>query len=254
MFGPKDQGTGGRWHEAEAGDVTIRFLVCGKGPPVVLLHGLSGSVRWWRRNIPALSRSFRVFAVDVVHYKGDQYGSRFVLDEAARRLAAWIVSVGLERVSVIGHSMGGAIATELAADFPERVEKLVLANPAVFFPEEAPLLSVPRLVREGTHFPLTLVPVLVADALRAGPLVLLNAARAVLSRDLREKLGAIRAPTLVIWGEHDGILPGAISRQICRHIPHCELLRLEEAGHNPMWEQPDSFNEAVLRFLSEPPL
>jgi pimeloyl-ACP methyl ester carboxylesterase len=252
MFGPKDQHTGGRWHEAEAGDVTIRFLVSGKGPPVVLLHGLSGSVRWWRRNIPALSREFRVFTIDIVHYKGDQYRSRFVLDETARRLAAWITALGLDRVSVIGHSMGGAIAAELASDFPDRVDRLVLANPAVLYPEDEPRISVPRFVRETPHFPLTLVPVLVADALRAGPLVLWNSARAVLSRDLREKLGTIRAPTLVVWGEHDGILSGAIARELCEHIPQCELLRLDDAGHIPMWEQPEKFNEAVQRFLSQP--
>ncbi len=249
MFGPKDQRTGGRWHEAEAGDVSVRFLVCGKGPPVVLLHGLSGSVRWWQHNIPALSREFRVFAIDLVHHERRRGRSQFVLGETARRLAAWITAIGLDRVSLVGHSMGGAIAAELAADFPDRVEKLVLANPAVLFPVREPRVSVMRFARRSPHFPLTLVPVLVGDALRAGPLVLWQSARAVLARDLREKLRTIRAQTLVVWGEHDGILPGATPREIAARVPRCELLRMADAGHNPMWEQPEKFNAAVSTFL-----
>src|SRR5690606_26761726 len=122
------------WREAAGEDVTIRYLMMGKGRPLILLHGLSGSVRWWRHNLEALAEQHTVFVVDLVRYRGTKT-PRFVLRSTARRLAGWMRSIEIESADFIGHSMGGAIAAEVAADFPERVQKLVLVDPALIFLE-----------------------------------------------------------------------------------------------------------------------
>src|SRR4051812_23367957 len=99
----------------------------GEGEPVVLVHGLSGSTRWWTRNIGALARGYRVYLVDLPGF-GAMHRLRrhFVLAEAASWLVAWMEAVGLENAHLVGHSMGGYVCLQLAAQRPEVVCRLVL--------------------------------------------------------------------------------------------------------------------------------
>jgi pimeloyl-ACP methyl ester carboxylesterase len=237
------------WREAPGEDVTIRYLTIGKGRPLVLLHGLSGSVRWWRHNIDALAEEHTLFLIDLVRYRGKR-SPRFVLRATARRLVGWLRSVGITSADWMGHSMGGAIAAEIAADFPEAVEKLVLVDPALIFLESRLRLSPLDFIRSSPAFSLSLIPVLVQDALRTGPRTLVRSALDLLTTDLREKLPGIHAPTLVIWGERDGILPVRLSEKLRAHLPPGGIFRvIAGAGHNPMWERPALFNREVLEFL-----
>ena len=230
----------------------VRYLVAGDGPPLLLLHGLSGSVRWWRHNISVFAQHCRVYALDLLEYEPEAARLQFAFPEAARRITQWLEMLGVERVSVIGHSMGGAIAAELAADAPSQIDKLILVNAAALFPRSRLPLSLTSLVRKTPHFSPTLVPVLLQDAWRTGPRLLWNATRDLLTVDLRPKLEQIQADTLVIWGEHDGILPVPLADELCRLVPRSRLTVLPRAGHNPMWEQPHEFNAAVLDFLGLP--
>ena len=102
--------------------------VAGDGPPLILLHGLAASWAWWRRNIPALSASYRVTAVDLPGFGGTHPDARFVLDEAPGQVVDLMADVGIDRAHVIGHSMGGVVAGGIAADHPERVDRLVLVD------------------------------------------------------------------------------------------------------------------------------
>jgi pimeloyl-ACP methyl ester carboxylesterase len=238
------------WRETAVGHVTFRYLTAGNGPPLVLLHGLSGSPRWWRHNLGPLSRQFRVYAIDLVHFRGGEPRPRFVLAHAAERLGRWLAALGIEKAALAGHSMGGHIAARLAADFPEKVERLVLVDPALFFPPESLPATGARLLHRFPHAPMSLLPVLVQDALRAGPLSLWSAARDLRRSDLREKLRRIQAPTLLVWGARDGLVPVAWADEVAALIPNCKLRILPHAGHNPMWEEPAIFNELLREFLS----
>jgi pimeloyl-ACP methyl ester carboxylesterase len=227
-----------------AGDV-------GTGPPLILLHGLAGSARWWTRNVPALSRSFRVLAIDLPGFGTSPRGQRLILDEAAGVVAATMDRLGIERASVIGHSMGGLIAGGLAADQPERVDRLVLVDAAFLSLGRSAVQSVsgPAVTLRWTAP--SLLPLVVRDGLRAGPVRLANASIQLVRADWRAKLPRIGAPTLVIWGEHDRICPPSIGRRIVASIPGSRLVVVEGAAHNPMWEQPDTFDREVLDFLAE---
>lgn len=239
----------GEWHEYPVGRGVVRFITAGRGQPLILIHGLSGSVRWWQRNIPELSRYFRIYALDLLRYEPEARRLDFAFEKAADHLREWMDAVDLPSAHIIGHSMGGAIAAQLAADTPGRVNKLVLVNAAALFPSSRIRLSPAHLVRKAPRFPVTLVPVLLQDAWRAGPRLLWSATRDLLSSDLRPKLPLVMSETLVIWGNHDGILPLSLGQELVTLLPRGRLLVLPNAGHNPMWERPLEFNRAVSNFL-----
>ena len=208
------------------------------GPPVLLLHGLAGSGRWWRPTIGALAGRFRVHALSL-------RGVRLAV--AARELAGWMEEQGLARASLVGHSMGGLIGAELAAERPELVDRLVLVSAPL-----APLGGYRRgawgLARGVARLPPAFVPLLVADALRAGPVNVLRGAHEAIGARA-PGLERIRAPTLLLWGDHDTLVPPRIGREAARRIPDARLV-LIPAGHNPMWQSPSAFNDALVAFLS----
>jgi pimeloyl-ACP methyl ester carboxylesterase len=232
------------------GPATIAYQVAGAGPPIVLIHGLSGSSLWWARNIGALAERFQVHVVDLIGFGGSRGGHRFVLHEAAGYLASWLELLGLAPVSLVGHSMGGYIAAELAADYPARVGRLVLVDAVVLPFDQSLAWHMLNLARELRSLRPDFLPTLFYDALRAGPATLWDAASYLLRADLRPKLQRITAPTLVVWGERDALVPLELGKQLVRHV-HCrELLVIKNAGHNPMWDCPRVFNREVAAFLA----
>jgi pimeloyl-ACP methyl ester carboxylesterase len=237
--------------QAKVGPATIAYEVAGSGPPVVLVHGLSGSSRWWRRNIGALTPHRRVYVVDLIGFGASRARQRFALAEAPGLLVRWMDQLELERASLVGHSMGGLIVAELAADAPERVDRLVLVDPAALPLDTRLITHALSLLRELRTISPSFLPVLIADALRAGPLTLWRAANALMLADLRPKLAQIRAPTLVIWGEHDALVPIAFAQQLAKYLRYEELAVIKGAGHVPMWDRPQPFNRVLTEFLLE---
>lgn len=194
-------------YRTRVGPATIAYQVAGTGPPIVLVHGLSGSSRWWVRNIRPLAERFRVHAVDLIGFGSSRRGYRFVLSEAADYLARWMQQIGLEGAGLVGHSMGGYIVAELAADHPDRVARLVLVDAAALpFDRSIPFHGL-SMIGELRSVRPSFLPTLLYDALRAGPWTLWSAAGELLRADLRPKLERIAAPALVVWGEHDTLVP-----------------------------------------------
>jgi pimeloyl-ACP methyl ester carboxylesterase len=229
----------------------VYYQVAGSGDAVVLIHGLSGSGRWWRRNAPALAARFRVFVIDLVGF-GRSRGP-FKLAEGTDVLADWMTQVGLRRAHLVGHSMGGYLAADLAASAADRdldVDRLVLVDAAAFPLGWRPVRHATSLLRAVRYMDPSFLPVLATDALRAGPRTLLLAAREVTETDLEARCAEIGAPTLVVWGEHDRVVPPAVGERLTECLPDAELVVIEGAGHNPMWDRPAAFNEAVLGFLT----
>ena len=237
----------------EVGRARVAYRVAGAGPPVVLLHGLGGSGRWWDRNASALAERFHVHVVDLVGFGDSRGGERIGVAAASELLVRWLDRLGLERVSLIGHSMGGRIAADCAADFPARVERLVLASAAIYPASAGRPLRVTGLLRSLRSTSPGFVPILAVDAYRAGPRTLWRAASETLVHCAEDRLTQIATPSLVVWGERDTIVPLATGEQIARLLPRSELVVIPKAGHNPMWDRPDAFNEVVARFLSAAP-
>ena len=234
-------------HRVSVGGAQVHYRVGGAGPAVVLVHGLSGSGRWWRRNASVLAERHRVFAVDLVGF-GRSRGP-FSLARAAGVLGDWMGRVGLDRAHVVGHSMGGYVAAELAAGPDAPVDRLVLVDAAAFPLGWRPVRHAVGLARAVRYMHPTFLPVLVADAARAGPRTLFRAAREAVESDLDTRCAEVRAPALVVWGEHDRVVPLAVGRRLAACLPDARLVVIEGAGHNPMWDRPGPFNRVVLDFL-----
>lgn len=234
----------------DVGGRPFRYRVAGAGSPLILIHGLSGSSRWWARNVDAFARQFRVYLVDLPGFGDNRGRRRFALESAAAELVAWMDAVGIARASIVGHSMGGFVAADLAASFSDRVDRLVLADAAVRPYDRRFLQPVVGGLGTAWRLPLGFLPVLVADAVRAGPRTLRLAMRALLNADLRARLDKIASPTLVIWGERDSLVPIAYGRRLAEALPDAGFAVIGQAGHNSMWDQPDAFNRVALAFLA----
>jgi pimeloyl-ACP methyl ester carboxylesterase len=229
----------------------IRYRQIGErdGDPVVLVHGLAGSSRWWDPVARALATRHRVYLVDLPGF-GEWRPRRFILREAPAALARWMAHAGVPAAHVVGHSMGGLVAARLAAAWPERVHRLVLVAPAGVPSGRGMLHHVAPLVAAVSTAPARFLPTLVADAARAGPLTTLRAARDLLADDVRRDLHAIAAPTLVVLGDRDRLVPPALGAVFAHELRDARLLVLEDTGHVPMAERPRELGGAMLEFLA----
>lgn len=247
-------------HVAIRGDVLVRghptpYHRIGAGPPVVLLHGLAGSWRWWRRNVRALAAQHTVYLVNLPGFGEFGGGSKqFALQEATDWLAEWLEAVGLASCSLVAHSMGGYLTLKLAARRPELVERAVLVGPAgVPYQRSLPRFAGPLMAATLWMTP-SFLPILALDSLRAGPRTLLRAARELIAEDIRADLPSVKAPTLLVWGDRDTLVPIQLGRVMRASLPDARLLVLPGAGHVAQYDRPEAFNAAALTFLAGQPV
>ena len=214
---------------------------CGSGPPVVLLHGLSGSSRWWSRNIEALSAEHLVATVDLGRF------GKLPFEEVIALVARWIERFG-EPVHLFGHSMGGLIAIGVAAQRPDLVRSLVLISSVGMPFRLNPLPHVMPLPKPPYGGP-GIARVLVPDFFRTGPISITFAGTRLLLADIREKMRSIRVPTLLVWGAGDPLVPLRYGEAMQEEIPGSRLEVIPRAAHVPMWDEPEAFNRIALRFI-----
>jgi pimeloyl-ACP methyl ester carboxylesterase len=235
------------------GRYRIHAVHAGRGDALVLLHGLSGSSRWWRYNVPQLAQHFRTHTPDLIGFgRSYAWAAQPSIAEMAAILERWLDANEIDRLHLIGHSMGGQIAIHLAAAAPQRVQRLVLVSSAGI-PRDLSLTAIARFVSEiipprawGTP---AFLPTIAADALRMGPRVFLAATTKLLRDDVRPLLPRIEAPTLLIWGRLDPLTPLAHGQTMAGAIPGARLIVFDDAAHMPMIDRPEHFNAEVLRFL-----
>lgn len=226
----------------------------GRGTPIILIHGLGGSADWWRHNIGPLSDHHLVSAIDLVGFGRNRFFLRrsalpLAFQEIAGLLGRWIASSFDGPVHLAGNSMGGHIAIHLAATRPELVRSLTLVNST----------GVPFAVAPGEHIRNLVMPrgfwsfllVLARDAFRAGPTSVALALLRLLRDDVRPLLRTLLMPVLLLWGNRDPFVPLSYGKQMLASIPHARLDVIEGAGHIPMWEQPEVFNEKLLTFVDD---
>jgi pimeloyl-ACP methyl ester carboxylesterase len=235
----------------EVGGVGVRYRVAGTGPATVLVHGLAGSWRWWEPVVTQLASSLRVYLVDLPGF-GSARGQTFVLGDAPSYVRSLMTQIGLERASLVGYSLGGAVCARVAALWPQTVDRLVLAAPAGLLERRHPAQYALPLAVALRHARPAFLRIMLADSLRAGVLTLWHAATQLLGEDaLRDELASINAPTLLIWGEKDPLVPLRLAREYERAIPHAHLVIFDGVGHIAMAERPTEFAHAILDFIAE---
>jgi pimeloyl-ACP methyl ester carboxylesterase len=245
-------------HVTQVGDLRIGWLEAGPAAggdptarPVVLVHGLGTGDLWWTPTISFLAENHRVLAVNLPGF-GRTAGQPVRLDVAADQLAAWAAAIGLERATFVGHSMGGLVTADLAARHPDVVERLVLVDAAGLPISQQVTRHLLNFVRASPFIPAAAYPIAVECVLRCGPLAIMRASHQLLTMDLTKRYEWIRAPTRILWGARDHLLPPSFGHRLAEAIPGATMVEIPAAGHSPMWENPDEFHRQLMAFLDEP--
>jgi len=243
---------------------------------VILLHGFGSSLETWEPWAAVLDRQYRVIRFDLPGFglTGPDPSGNYTDRRAVLILAALMDQLGIQKADLIGNSLGGKIAWNFAAAYPERVNRLVLISPDGFASPGFEYGVKPKLPTIMRLLPYTLPRFMlrmnVAIAY-ANPKKLSDATltryqdmmlapgdrRAILERTQQvfleppePRLAKISAPTLILWGEEDRMIPFSNSADYMRDIPHAQRVALPGLGHVPFEEDPAASLPPVMAFLS----
>ena len=221
--------------------VRLYYETYGAGPPLLLLHGNGDNIGAFRHNIPALARHYRVLALDSrAHGQSTDPGDSLSFEQMADDCAALLTRLHLDSVNVVGWSDGGITALIMGFKYPNYVNKLAVMG-ANLFPEgiEVKMLnSLQKQYAETKNFvdPGSVNRKRLINLLLTQPHITF------------EELKQIKAPVLVMAGEHDLILPEH-THAIQQHLSNSKLVIFKDASHSAPWEIPQAFNEAVVSFF-----
>jgi pimeloyl-ACP methyl ester carboxylesterase len=264
---------------------TLSYVDTGEGEPILFVHGLLGSHRNWRYLIDRLDNTHRVIVPDLFgHGASEKPEGDYSVSAQAATLRDLIKHLGLERVTIVGHSLGGGISLAFCYLFPERVERLVLVGTGGLGREVNPMLRAATLPVADL-----VLPVLASQWVRGGAEMIgrglaLFGWRA--SHDMRAAwegftslsdgdsrrafLATTRAvmnsggqsiaaheylpdlvdlPILVVWGTNDMVIPAEHSQRAAQLVPGCRVELFEGAGHFPHLDQPDAFADVLRDFM-----
>ena len=267
----------------------VGFRGAGSGPVIVLVHGMAGSSTTWRSVLPALAEKFTVIAPDLVgHGASEKPRGDYSLGAFASGVRDLLVALGHERATLVGHSLGGGVAMQFAYQFPERCERLVLASSGGLGDEVnllLRLLALPgaeyalavgcnRWIHDAgvsiggwlAHVGLQPTPNLEQIWQSYGSLADTET-RTAFTHTLRSVIDvagqrvsaadrlylAAAVPTLIIWGDHDKIIPVEQGRATHAAIPGSRLEIFAGAGHFTHCDQPDRYCEVLTDFMATTP-
>jgi pimeloyl-ACP methyl ester carboxylesterase len=252
--------------ELRDGRFKIRLLDAGDGDPVLFLHGAGGL--FWDPLLDAIAASHRVVAPEHPG-AGDSQGLEHVEDlwDLVLYYNELLDALELPRVSIVGHSFGGMVAAEIAANNPERVNKLALIAPIGLWLDEHPVPDIsgvpperiPELVLADPQGP---VAALMPAPDPSNPESLFKAAMTLASilqfiwplpdKGLSKRLYRVKAPTLLVWGAQDKLVDPAYGEAFAAAIAGARLELIDDAGHLPNLEQPEATIGVLTEFLAGP--
>ncbi len=246
----------------------------GKGAPVIFIHGLGGDSKEWKLVIPELSREARCITVDLRgHGHSDKSNEPYTQSLFAKDLISLLDYLSINCAYFCGASMGGYVAQKVALSHPQRVKGLILVGSAPYIPEQTVKVSgkwaetlltrgleafieaqikdvfhpafarrnkeVIDLFRESKRKPPSEVSGLINKGMQIEPI------------DFRKKLKEIKAPTLIIHGRDDKIVPVECAELMHKQIPNSQLAVLPLCGHLPTMERPTFFADLLLYFIEK---
>jgi pimeloyl-ACP methyl ester carboxylesterase len=263
------------------------YRIAGSGPPVVLIHGMLNSSSHWQAVARELAREHTVIAPDLIGH-GDSAAPRgdYSLGAHAASIRDLLAAIGIERASIVGHSLGGGVAMQFFYQFPQRVERLVLISSGGLGHEVSPMLRTAALPGVSALLSLTIQPRLLLALAAGGKRMrerglsggvhlqaLARALRPLENADARQAfLTTLRSvidvhgqrvsatdrlylletiPTMIVWGERDHTIPLAHGRSAHEAIPHSVFKTLPGAAHFPHLEDPEGLARLLREFLAE---
>jgi pimeloyl-ACP methyl ester carboxylesterase len=273
-----------RWVNVDG--TPVNTIELGEGPPMLFVHGLSGSWPNWLEQLPIFAADRRVLAIDLPGFGSSPMPDREItISGYARLLDRLLGELGIDAAAVVGNSMGGFIAAELAIAYPQRVERLVLVSAAGISTYDEPRVhrAIPSLMRTERilaatgawvasksdavarrprlreaalnvvlRHPSRIPAALAAEQIRgAGKPGFLPALQAILEYDFRDRLPEIACPTLIVWGDSDRLVNVRDADTFAELIPNSRKVIFEDTGHMAMLERPAAFNALLRDFLAE---
>jgi pimeloyl-ACP methyl ester carboxylesterase len=249
-------------------NVKINYIEQGAGDEaVIFVHGMGGAVGNWRGVLERLPKEYHAFALDLRgHGQSDKPGS-YQLTQFVEDIYAFSQELGIGRFIYVGHSMGGKIGYQFAADHQDALKALVLACPSpvgVLLPPDQ-LTAMADQVKSAFASPETargfleqatnlhneeILNEVVSDAILAGPAVVSEEFVSFVSTDLEPQLGNIRVPTLLLAGAKDTI-PLDLQRLAANEINGCRFEVFEDDGHFLPQESPQQFVDLLTSFIKD---
>ena len=273
-----------RWVRVQ--DRLVNLIDIGQGPVVIFLHGLAGCWQNWLGTIPELARDHRVIAIDLPGFGASEMPAEPIsIPGYARMLEDLFDTMAVDSATVVGNSMGGFVAADFAIRFPERVERLVLVASAGLSMElmlnernhglrartenllffglgrlasrsdivvRSPRLRRGLLLLAVAHSERLAAPLVAEQVNGAGKPGFDDGVTAMTRYPIRDRLGEIECPTLIVWGELDRLVPLRDAAEFEWLIRDARKIVYEDTGHAVMLESPERFNRDLRAFLEEP--
>jgi len=272
-------------HRLEIDGREVNYCELGSGPVILWIHGLGASWQSWLENMPDFAQDHRVVAMDLPGFGYSAMPEDISIEYYGRWTAQFMDVLGIESAAMVGNSMGGFVGAELAIRAPERVERLVLVSPAIFWQERRraqPLVQLARysdaivaralvratddiatrrrlrlaaLASAGFRYPTAIPDELAQEMVRSARRTdgFLPALEALADYRLDEELPQIQCPTLIVWGAHDQLVSVRDSKRLQDLIPGARREVFGRTGHVAMLERPERFNRLLREFLAEEP-
>lgn len=253
--------------------VKLNYELNGKGPYVVFINGLTMDVNGWILQVPDFSKRYSVLRYDCRGQgQSDKPDMEYTPEIHAEDLKRLLDKLSIDKAHIVGLSNGGMIAQHFAVNYPQRLGALVLVDTCSYigtlleliiktwikatevggselrYDVALPFLFSENFIRNNLEKILSLKETSVKTN---PPKAVINLARGCLKHNIHERLSNITAPTLIIVGEEDILIPLKYSRILHENIKNSKLLVMRDCGHVPPIEKPEEFNKAVISFIKD---
>ncbi|KGL58925.1 alpha/beta fold hydrolase [Polaribacter sp. Hel1_85] len=266
----------------EIDGMQVHYRDEGKGFPVVLIHGTASSLHTWNDWTKELTKDFRVIRMDLPAFgiTGPNKDADYSIESYTRFMRQFLLKMKLDKFYLIGNSLGGNIAWNYTAEYPEEIKKLILVDasglptnrpqPAIFKMAKTPILNslflyvtpkfiikknVKEVYADDTKISDKLVTRFHKMALRVGNRkAFIDRAKMDFKLGAKanlEKLKSVKTPTLLIWGAKDNWIPLDNGKRMNAVLPNSKLVILENSGHVPMEENPEESLQVLMSFLND---
>jgi pimeloyl-ACP methyl ester carboxylesterase len=249
----------------------IRYIRAGSSKrSLVLIHGLGASAERWEHVVPHFSKNFTVYVPDLIGFgHSDKPNTDYTTEFFSNFVTSFLTSLGIEKSTIIGSSLGGQIAVEYVTKNQQSVDRLVLVSPAGAMKQSTPALDAyvmaalyPDPITAKNAFTMMTgsskeVPDVTIDQF-VERMRMPNAKFAFMSTllglknapEISTMLELIYVPTLIVWGSLDPVIPVKYAEYFVKKIRDCRFYQMENCGHTPYVEDPNEFSRIVLDFLS----
>ncbi len=247
---------------------TVHYEVFGRGRPVLFLHGWMGSWRYWYPTIEHVKRHYRAYSFDFWGFGESRHKSATEsIHDYSRQVIRFLDALGIDRVLLVGHSMGGMVALKTALDHPTRIAKVVTVGAPItgaslswflkltyYQPIANVFANAPWLRRflfrhflGETSDPA--VHEILDDSLKSSASTLQRSIASMLRTDLRPELSLLSVPALIVHGGRDEIVHPN-QADLFHHVPPAQVVVMPKSRHFPFLDEPEQFNTLLLTFLA----